>query len=251
VIATTTVSAVTRHARWVRIAHAIVTVSVLTLAFTGVEILMVHPRLYWGEAGNDLMPALLELPISRNYQHGGWTAATPFFDGAAGPVTANRTYDIFNQNGWGRSLHFLAAWWLIVPGAIYLAIGFAGGHFRSHVWPRAGELGAGAMWDDLVHHLRAAPSRSGGGPQYGLLQKCAYSAVVFVAAPLMGITGLAMSPAVSAALPFLPRLFGGYQSARTVHFFTFVALLLFVLVHVAMVARTGFRRQVRAITAGD
>jgi len=239
-----------RHARWVRIAHAIVTVSVLTLAVSGIEILMVHPRLYWGEAGNDLTPALLELPISRNYKHGGFTAPTPFLDSAAGPVTANRTYDIFNQNGWGRSLHFLAAWWLVVPGLIYLAIGFGGGHFRAHLWPRAGELGARAMWNDLVDHLRTPRPRVV-GPQYGLLQKCAYSVVVFVSAPLMGVTGLAMSPAVSAAVPMLPRLFGGFQSARTVHFFTFVALVLFVLVHVAMVARTGFRRQLRAITAGD
>ena len=60
------------HARWVRISHWIVTASVLTLAFTGFVILMAHPRLYWGEVGNDLTPALIELPISRNYRHGGW-----------------------------------------------------------------------------------------------------------------------------------------------------------------------------------
>jgi hypothetical protein len=65
------------HAGWVRLAHWIVTASVLTLGVTGVLILMVHPRLYWGDAGNDLTPALIELPISRNYQHGGWTAAAP------------------------------------------------------------------------------------------------------------------------------------------------------------------------------
>lgn len=98
----------THHARWVRISHGIVTVSVLTLAVTGVLILMVHPRLYWGEVGNDLTPALLELPISRNHQHGGWENRTPFFMDDAGPVSASRTFDIFNQNGWGRSLHFLA-----------------------------------------------------------------------------------------------------------------------------------------------
>ena len=107
---------VQHHARWVRISHWILTVSLLTLAFTGFVILMAHPRLYWGEAGNDLTPALLELPISRNYQHGGWDTPTPFFQDAAGPISADRTYDIFNQNGWGRSLHFLAAWWLVLPG---------------------------------------------------------------------------------------------------------------------------------------
>ena len=72
------------HARWVRISHSILTVSVLTLAFTGVVILMAHPRLYWGEAGNDLTPALLELPISRNYQHGGWDAADAVLRGRRG-----------------------------------------------------------------------------------------------------------------------------------------------------------------------
>ena len=60
------------HARWVRISHWIATASVLTLTFSGVVILMAPPRLYWGEVGNDLTPALIELPISRNYQHGGW-----------------------------------------------------------------------------------------------------------------------------------------------------------------------------------
>ena len=84
-----------------------------------------------------------------------------------------------------------------------------------------------------------------------MLQKGAYSFVIFVAAPLIVVTGLTMSPAVTAAFPFLLSLFGGYQSARTIHFFTFVALLLFVFVHVVMVVRSGFRRQVRAMTVGE
>ena len=67
------------HSRLVRITHWIVTASFLTLLVSGYFILMVHPRLYWGEAGNDLMPALLELPISRNHQHNGWTQSTPFY----------------------------------------------------------------------------------------------------------------------------------------------------------------------------
>ena len=59
------------HRHWAKTSHWIVTLSFLTLAFSGFEILMVHPRLYWGEVGNDLTPALFELPISRNHQHGG------------------------------------------------------------------------------------------------------------------------------------------------------------------------------------
>ena len=244
-------SGVQPHARWVRISHWILSVSVLTLAFTGFVILMAHPRLYWGEVGNDLTPALIELPISRNYQHGGWDAARPFYQNAAGPVSASRTYDIFNQNGWGRSLHFLAAWWLVLPGALYLLAGIVGGHFRSHIWPQAREVAPRLIWHDVVDHLRLRIPPASSGPHYGLIQKLAYSLVVFGLAPLMVVTGLAMSPAVTAAFPFLLRLFGGYQSARTIHFVTFVALALFLAVHLVMVVASGFWRQIRGMTVGD
>ena len=94
------------HARWVRISHWIITLSVLTLVFSGFEILMVHPRLYWGNAGNDLTPALIELPISRNYKHNGYTERVPLTDDASGPVSANRTYFQVNRtahpNEWER-----------------------------------------------------------------------------------------------------------------------------------------------------
>ncbi len=221
------VLASTRHPRFVRVAHAIAAISVVTLVFSGIEILMVHPRLYWGDAGNDLTPALFELPISRNYKHGGWEPPTPFFDRASGPVSAGRTYDIFNQNGWGRSLHFLAAWWFVFTGVAYAALGMVRGHFRARVWPTAST------------------------PDYNALQRYAYSFVLFVAAPLMVATGLTMSPAVTSAAPVLLRVFGGYQSARTIHFFTFAALLVFAIGHVAMAARSGFRRQITSITVGD
>jgi thiosulfate reductase cytochrome b subunit len=223
------------HARWVRISHWIVAASLLTLSVTGFEILMVHPRLYWGQAGNDLTPALLELPISRNYRHGGYADSTPFLQNSAGPISASRTYDIFNQNGWGRSLHFLAGWFLIVPGIVYLFIGLFDGHFRTNIWPTGNDV-------------TPAPA---GGPQYSRRQKLAYSSVVFVAAPLMALTGLTMAPAVTAAFPWLLRVFGGYESARTIHFAVFVALVLFVFVHVVMVAKSGFWRQLRAMTIGN
>ena len=240
-----------RHAGWVRFSHWLLAASFLTLVVTGIFILMVHPRLYWGEVGNDLTPALFELPISRNYQHGGYEKSIPFSTEANSPVSASRTYDIFNQNGWGRSLHFLAGWLLVVPGAIYLLTGILTGHFRRHFVPRAGEFSSRELWHDLVKHLRLQIRAATGGPQYGLLQKCAYSAVVFVFLPLTVVTGLGMSPAVTSAYPFLSNMFGGHQSARTVHFFLFVALGLFLLVHVAMVIKSGFKRQMRAMTRGE
>ena len=237
------------HARWVRVSHWILAASLLTLAVSGYFILMVHPRLYWGEVGNDLVPALLELPISRNHQHGGWEQTVQFGEG--GPVSASRTFPIFNQNSWGRSLHFLAAWALVIPGAIYLWLGLARGHFRAHLVPTREEVGPRRLGREILEHLRLRVRSPTGGPQYGALQKCAYSFVVFGAVPLMVITGLAMSPAVTAAVPLLLDVFGGYQSARTIHFFAFAALVLFVIVHVLMVAVSGFRRQIRAMTVGD
>jgi thiosulfate reductase cytochrome b subunit len=239
------------HARWVRVSHWIIAASVLTLAFSGFEILMVHPRLYWGKAGNDLTPALVELPISRNYQHGGWAPPTTFFPGAKPVVSAARTYDIFNQNSWGRSLHFLAAWFLVSVTVAYLVLGLASGHLWKNLLPRARELAPRHLGQDIIAHLRWPMPAAAGGPPYGVLQKLAYAGVVCVALPLMVVTGLAMSPAVTAAYPSLLDLFGGSQSARTIHFFVFSALVLFLLVHLVMVALTGARRQLRAMTLGD
>jgi len=90
-----------------------------------------------------------------------------------------------------------------------------------------------------------------GGPPYGLLQKLTYAGVVFVLLPLMVLTGLTMSPAVTAAYPVLLDLFGGSQSARTIHFFLFAGLVIFLIVHVVMVVLTGFMRHMRAMTFGD
>jgi thiosulfate reductase cytochrome b subunit len=238
------------HTRWVRLTHWVLAASVITLAFSGFEILMVHPRLYWGKVGNDLTPALFELPISRNYRHGGW-APPVTFPAAPAVVSAARTYDIFNQNGWGRSLHFLAAWFLVVSGFVYLLGGFASRHLWRDLVPRARELAPGSLWSDIVSHLRMPARQAFGGPPYGPLQKLSYAFVTIIALPLMLLTGLTMSPAVTAACPWLLDLFGGSQSARTIHFFTFAALILFLVVHVVMVVLSGFTRQMRAMTVGD
>ena len=141
---------VIRHKRWVKITHWTITLSFLALTFSGFIILMCHPRLYWGEVGNDLTPALFELPVSRNYKHGGWENTSAFFDNEGSPVSASRTYEIFNQNGWGRSLHFLAAWFLVITGLVYLLTGIFSGHVRKNLWPRVNEL-TGSMLKARSH----------------------------------------------------------------------------------------------------
>lgn len=239
-----------RHPIWVRASHAIVTISFLLLAVTGFFILMVHPRLYWGEAGNDLTPALFELPISRNYHHGGWEGTMPFFTGTNSPVSASRTYDIFNQNGWGRSLHFLSGWFLVGAGLLYLLLGIFTGYFRRTIVPGKGQYSPSIIWTDLKDHLRSPFLSADGGYRYGVLQKWTYSIVIFFLCPVVIMTGFTMSPAITAAYPFLLKLFMGAQSARTIHFFASTFLEIFLAVHVVMVVRTGFKQQMRSMTWG-
>ena len=238
-----------KHSAWVKSTHWIGTISFLLLVFTGVEIIMVHPRFYWGEVGNDLTTALFELPVSRNYRHGGWENTTPFFANAGSPVSASRTYDIFNKNGWGRSLHFLSAWFLVITGLLYLITAIVSGHIKRHLLPRTSEMSFRLIARDIADHIRMKLAFVK-GPQYGLLQKISYITVLFFLFPVIILTGLTMSPAVAAACPFLLKIFFGAQSARTIHFFAAVLLVLFLIIHIVMIIRTGFKRHMRAMTFG-
>jgi len=219
-----------RHALWVRVCHWVLALSVLTLAYSGFYILMAHPRLYWGEVGNDLTPAWLELPLNDNHQPEAWQQTVTFEALANKPISASRTNEIFNQNGWARSLHFLAGWFFAVAGALYFALGLITKHVSRDLWPR----GVG---------------QAGAGP-YSLLQRWAYTGVAFVVLPFMVLAGFAMSPQVVAAFPVLHDVFGGHQSARTLHFFGFVVLVVFVVVHVARLIMTGFGWKTRAMIVG-
>lgn len=235
-----------KHRNWVKLSHWIVTVSFLALTVTGFEMIMVHPRFYWGEAGNDLTPALFEVPVSRNYHHGGYSSSTPFFVKPESPVSASRTYDIFNQNGWGRSLHFLSGWFLTLTGLLYLLAGTFTGHFRRHLWPQLWSLKH--LKEDMRRHWKWDIPATSGGPDYGFLQRLSYLGVIFVLMPLIAMTGMTMSPAITAEHGWLLKLFLGAQSARTIHFMVSVALELFLAVHLVMIVKSGFRKQVRSMT---
>jgi thiosulfate reductase cytochrome b subunit len=240
------------HRAWVRACHWIVAISFLFLCVSGVYIFAVYPRLHWGEVGNSLTPAILEIPITANHRPEGWerTATFPVGDGEI--FTASRIYEreLFNQNGWARSLHFLAAWFLFVTGLVYLVTALASGHARRNIVPGASDLAPARLWQDLRSHMSFEQARSGGGPPYGLLQRVSYFVVIFLFFPLMVLTGMTMSPAMTAAFPVLLDVFGGYQSARTIHFFTFAMLLTFFIIHLVMVLLTGPARQLRGMILG-
>jgi thiosulfate reductase cytochrome b subunit len=241
---------VRRHRPWVRLTHWLIALAVLTLIYSGVAILMVHPRFYWGNVGNDLMKPIFEVPVGPNYHAMRWSPSAPFFGTPGGPATADRLAEPWNGNGWARSMHFLAAWAFLLGLAAYLGLGMVTGHARRTLLPRRGELTARNLGQDIRAHLRLPMPAALPGPPYAILQKLAYAMVAFVALPLMFLTGITMSPAITASYPVLLDVFGGAQSARTIHFFTFSFLALFLLVHLVMIVLTGPLRQLRAMTLG-
>ncbi|HUO93921.1 MAG TPA: cytochrome b/b6 domain-containing protein [Rhizomicrobium sp.] len=237
------------HAIWVRVAHWFIVASVLTLVFSGVAILVAHPRLYWGQTGNSLTMPLIELPLGPNYHNIPFGPATHFF-GPNGPVSQPRLREVYNLNGWARSLHFIVAWTLAFSLGAYLLVSLVSGHFTRWLLPSGAELSPANISADIRAHMSLRPPQTSGGPPYNLLQKLAYLGVAFVGLPVMVITGLAMSPAFTATFPILMDITGGYQSARTIHFLMMCLIVVFLIVHLAMMALTGFGRQLRAMTVG-
>ena len=203
-----------RHTALVRVTHWLTALCFFALLVSGLEIVVSHPRFYWGETGNVLTPALFSLPIPAS----------------RGTVPTGYGYVLPDQNGWSRYLHFQAAWLLVLTGALYVAWSAVSGHFRR----------------DLLPERDAARDAA----SYNALQRLTYLVVIFVLFPLVIWTGLAMSPAFVSALPSTATLAGGRQSARTLHFVLALSLVAFLVIHVAMVWLAGFRRHVTAMITG-
>jgi thiosulfate reductase cytochrome b subunit len=213
-----------RHTALVRITHWIHTVSFLALVVSGVAILLAHPRLYWGETGAVGAPSLIDLPLPFVLQ--------------------------LQIRGPGRYLHFLSAWVCVLTGLLYVLSGIFSRHFRMNMVPAKADLRWKALVRVVSNDLRLKRPAEEEAHSYNVVQRLTYLAVVFLLFPLIIVTGLAMSPAVTSVFPMLVTVFGGQQSARTVHFFVSVALVLFLVVHIAMVCLAGFKNRMRAMITG-
>jgi thiosulfate reductase cytochrome b subunit len=222
-----------RHSATVRLTHWITALCFLALLVSGLEIVVSHPRFYWGEEGNVNTALLFSIPIPASRK--------------SVPTGYNYTWP--DQNGWSRSLHFQTAWLLTATGLLYFVSGLFSAHFRKNLLPSRADLSPGALAKVLRNHLRL--KLAGGARTYNPVQRLAYLVVVFGAFPLMIWTGLAMSPAVTSAFPFIVNVLGGHQSARTLHFVDTLFLVLFLLVHILMVCLAGFRKRMRAMITGD
>jgi thiosulfate reductase cytochrome b subunit len=223
-----------RHTALVRATHWLTFVAFMALLITGAEIVISHPRFYWGETGNVNMHPLFTIPIPASRD----------------TVPTGYGYVMPDQNGWSRYLHFQSAWLLVLTGAVYLIAGLWTGHFRKNLWPSAGQRNWRAYTSRMGSYLRRVPTDPGEVHSYNALQRAAYLSVIFVLIPLVIWTGLALSPAFNSAFPWGVNLLGGRQSARTLHFFVSAALLVFFLVHVLMVAMNGFRNRMRGMITG-
>lgn len=227
-------SAAPRHARFVRVTHWLAVLAFFALLISGLELVLSHPRFYWGEVGNVNTTPLFSIPVpsSRAMVPTGYKIVLP------------------DQNGWSRYLHFEAAWLLLFVGAVYVIVGLRRRHFQQNLVPSRADLTWRALGASIGEHLRFAASAFADASSYNALQRLSYLAVVFVVFPLMIATGLALAPAFNAACPWVVTAFGGRQSARTLHFIAAITLVGFLAVHVGMIVLAGFRSRVTAMITG-
>jgi thiosulfate reductase cytochrome b subunit len=233
-VSLTEASAPPRHTLLVRITHWVTVLSFFALLITGVELIISHPRFYWGETGNSGTTPLFSfhIPASRD------------------TVPTGYSYTMPDQNGWSRYLHFEAAWVLVITALIYGFASLLNGHFRRNLFPAPNQRSWPAVRAVFAGYFRRGPPHADESRAYNVVQRLSYLAVIFVLFPLVILTGLALSPGFNAAFPIVVNSFGGRQSARTLHFFVTDLLVLFLIVHVAMIALAGFWSRNRAMITG-
>jgi thiosulfate reductase cytochrome b subunit len=257
-----------RHAIVVRVTHWVNVLCLTLLLMSGLQIFNYHPALYWGNYGYRGVPSVVSVGSEIDPENGAPVGVTRIA-GASFVTTGVLGVSYDSERGmvrrafpaWltlpgepslalARDWHFLMAWLFVANGAVYLLFGVLNGHFRRDLAPAADQLRAAHILADVWDHIRLRVPRGEAARRYNVLQKLAYLTVVFLLLPIMVLSGLTMSPAVTAAVPSLFDLFGGRQSARTIHFLVANLLVLFVLVHVAEVFLAGIVNGMRSMITG-
>jgi thiosulfate reductase cytochrome b subunit len=214
-----------RHRLLVRVTHWVNALALILLLMSGLNIFNAHPALYWGHSSHFTTPlAAFEVP---------WIFTLPGFRALA----------------IARHWHFFFAWVLVLNAAVYVASGFATRHVQRDLWAPVRDLKT--LPHEILDHLRLRFPTGEAARAYNVLQKLSYLGVIFILGPLIVLTGLSMSPGVNGgALGFLPDLFGGRQSARTVHFACAALFALFIVVHLVMVVLSGPLNNIRSMITG-
>lgn len=252
-----------RHTALVRITHWLNAGILFVMLMSGLQIFNAHPALYWGVQSTFTHP-FLSLTAMQNSagdivqgvtQLGSWHFDTTGVLGASrvdGVMTARGFPDWATLPGpqWlamGRVWHFFFAWLFVINGAIFGIYAFARGHVRD-LAPTERDLRN--LPHEIVEHLRLRFPKGEAAKRYNALQKLAYFTVVFILGPLIVLTGLTMSPTMDAAFPWLPWIFGGRQSARTIHFLCAFSFVVFFIVHIVMVVLSGTWNNLRSMITG-
>ena len=252
-----------RHSGTVRVTHWINALVLLVLLMSGLQIFNAHPALYLGAKSDFDNPVMAMGAV----QDGGALKGVTTIFGYAFPTTgvfglsrdAESGYEDRGFPWWatlpghrdlalGRRWHFFFAWLFLLNGLAYLLWSLASGHLRRDLAPSRQELKhVGAS---IAEHARLKFPKGEDAKRYNVLQKLAYLAVALLLLPLMLLTGLTMSPGMDAALPALLDLFGGRQSARTIHFIAATGIVVFVVVHLVMVLLSGVWNNLRSMITG-
>lgn len=217
-----------RHRLSTRLWHWWNAVLLYILFTSGLGIFNAHPRLYWGQFG-----ANFDRPWLMLERFGSW-------------ITLPAHYSLALSRHWHLAAAPLFAFGLL----FFLLWSLANGHIVRDLAFRRGELAPRHVWRDIVDHARLRFPTGEAALRYNVLQKASYAGVIFFLLPLVIFTGLAMSPGMNAAWPWLIDLFGGRQSARSIHFIVAFALVVFFIVHLAMVLLAGPLNEVRSMITG-
>ncbi len=251
-----------RH-RWpTRIWHWLNALVIFVMLMSGLMIFNAHPRLYWGEYGANSDYAWLQIGGNRERGYlrvgsfeipttgvlGHWTDSDGNLRTRAFPgwATIPGRYDLAGARSW----HFLFAWLLVVPGLCYWLWSFLNRHIQRDLAPRRAELSPRHIWQDIRNHARLRFPTGPAARNYNILQKISYLGLLFVLLPLIVLTGLAMSPGMNAGWPWLLDLFGGRQSARSIHFIAAMLIAAFIVVHLVMVVLAGPINEIRSMITG-
>ncbi|WP_292936520.1 MULTISPECIES: cytochrome b/b6 domain-containing protein [unclassified Novosphingobium] len=241
----------------VRLWHWINALSIFVMLMSGATIFNAHPRLYWGAYGANFDEPWLV--IGRRGQEGflnlaGLEIPTTGFLGftensirAFPPLVTIPNYYSLAE---GRQWHFFFAWVLVISATLYLLYSLFSKHLSRDLALQAHERKLSHLWQDLKNHARLRFPTGDAARAYNPLQKIAYLGVIFVLIPLVVLTGLTMSPMLNAAFPWLLDIFGGRQSARSIHFLCAAGFGAFILVHLLMVVLAGPLNELRSMVTG-
>ncbi len=252
-----------RHTLWVRSWHWINALSLLILLMSGLQIFNADPQLSWGMTTNFDHPLVsldsagdgpqmrgITTVLGQKFDTTGVLGASKGADGQKEDIGFPHwaTLPGIRDLGTGRHWHFMFAWIFVLNGAFFVAYTIWSRHLKRDLWPTLDDLKSipASIWE----HIRLKHPEGEAAARYNVLQKLAYLIVLYGLLPLMLLTGLTMSPGMDAAFPGLLWVFGGRQSARTLHFLSASAIVVFFLIHIFEVFAAGVFNEMRSILTG-